>query len=59
MLSDPVRLVIVEFLGLAVSLFTIFGLIVLIIRRLPGKSRARAVTSWMDWVIFFFLPCKS
>ncbi len=57
-LSNPVCLVAVELLGLAVSLFTAFGLIVLVIRRLPGKSRAHAVTSWMDWVLLFFFAVQ-
>lgn len=47
-LSDPTRLVIFELIGLAFSFATAFGLIVLIVRRLPGISRAQAVTSWMD-----------
>jgi nitrate reductase gamma subunit len=47
-LSDPIRLVILELIGLAFSFATAFGLIMLIIRRLPGVSRAQAVTSWMD-----------
>lgn len=58
-LGDPVRLVILELIGLALSLFTAFGLIVLIIRRLPGNSRAHAVTSWMDGVILFLLAVQT
>ena len=57
-LADPIRLVILELLGLALSLFTAFGLIVLIVRRLPGASRAGAVTSWMDWVLLFFFALQ-
>jgi nitrate reductase gamma subunit len=57
-LADPIRLVILELLGLALSLFTVFGLAVLIIRRLPGASRAEAVTSWMDWVLLFFFALQ-
>ncbi len=57
-LSNPIFLVVVELIGLALSLFTAFGLIVLIIRRLPGNSRAHAVTSWMDWVLLFFFAAQ-
>jgi nitrate reductase gamma subunit len=57
-LANPIRLVVLELIGLAVSLYTAFGIIVLIIRRLPGNSRAHAVTSWMDWVLLFFLAVQ-
>jgi nitrate reductase gamma subunit len=55
LLGHGVRLFIAEVIGLALALFTAFGLVVLIIRRLPTDSRARAVTSGMDWVLLFFL----
>lgn len=58
-LADPVRLVILELIGLALSLFTAFGLIVLIVRRLPANSRAHAVTSWMDGVLLFLLAVQT
>ncbi len=54
-LGHGVRLFIAEVIGLALALLTAFGLVVLIIRRLPTDSRARAVTSGMDWVLLFFL----
>ena len=57
-LADPIRLVVLELLGLALSLFTAFGLVVLIVRRLPGAGRAEAVTSWMDWVLLFFFALQ-
>lgn len=58
-LGNPLRLAILELIGLALSLFTAFGLIVLIIRRLPGNSRAHAVTSWMDGVLLFLLAVQT
>jgi nitrate reductase gamma subunit len=58
-LGDPVRLVILELIGLALSIFTLFGLVVLIIRRMPGNSRAHAVTSWMDGVLLFLLAVQT
>lgn len=54
-LGGPMRLAIFELVGLALAFWTIFGLVVLIIRRLPTESRTRAVTSGMDWVLLFFL----
>jgi nitrate reductase gamma subunit len=54
-LSNGTRLFIFEAVGLALALFAALGIIVLIIRRLPTDSRARSVTSGMDWVLLFFL----
>ena len=57
-LANLIRLVVLELIGMAVSLYTAFGMIVLIIRRLPGKSRSHADTSWMDWVLLFFFAAQ-
>ncbi len=54
-LGDGTRLFIFEAVGLALAFFAALGVIVLIIRRLPTNSRARCVTSGMDWVLLFFL----
>lgn len=54
-LGGPARLAVFELAGLALAFWTIFGLVVLIVRRLPTDSRTRAVTSGMDWVLLFFL----
>jgi nitrate reductase gamma subunit len=54
-LGNPVTLVVFELIGMALALFTIFGLIVLIVRRLPLDSLARSVTSKMDWILLLFL----
>ena len=53
-LGNGVRLFIFEAIGLALALFAGVGIILLIIRRLPSDSRARSVTSGMDWVLLFF-----
>lgn len=56
--SDPIRLVILELIGLAFSFTTALGLIVLIGRRLPGVSRAQAVTSWMDVLVLILFAVQ-
>lgn len=53
--ASPLRLLVFEMAGLALALYSLFGLVVLIVRRLPTDSRPRAVTSAMDWVLLFFL----
>lgn len=54
-LGNGTRLFIFEAVGLALAFFAALGIIILIIRRLPTDSRARSVTSGMDWVLLFFL----
>ena len=54
-LGNGTRLFIFEAVGLALALFAALGIVLLIVRRLPTDSRARAVTSGMDWVLLFFL----
>jgi nitrate reductase gamma subunit len=54
-LGNGTRLFVFEAVGLALSFFAALGIIFLIIRRLPTHSRARSVTSGMDWVLLFFL----
>lgn len=54
-LGAPYRLAAIETAGLALAFWTVFGLIVLIIRRLPVGSRPRAVTSAMDWLLLILL----
>jgi nitrate reductase gamma subunit len=57
-LSNPVRLFAFEAAGLALGFYTILGLVLLIWRRLPNRSRARAVTSPMDWIILIVLAIQ-
>jgi len=57
-LGSPARLFTAEAIGLALGFYTMFGLAVLIIRRLPGDSRATAVSSGMDWVLLVFLAIQ-
>ncbi len=54
-LGNGTRLFIFEAIGLALGSFAALGIVILIIRRLPTDSRARSVTSSMDWVLLFFL----
>lgn len=54
-LGNGIRLFVFEAIGLALALFAALGVILLIIRRLPTDSRARAVTSGMDWVLLLVL----
>lgn len=54
-LGDRIRLLVLEFTGMSLALFALFGLVVLIIRRLPSTSLARAVTSRMDGVLLIVL----
>ncbi len=49
------RLFIIEAIGLALAFFAALGIILLILRRLPTESRARSVTSGMDWILLFCL----
>lgn len=54
-LGDPTRLLVLELTGLALGFYCVFGIAVLIARRLPNDSRARAVTSRMDWILLLVL----
>jgi menaquinol-cytochrome c reductase iron-sulfur subunit len=54
-LSDATRLFVLELTGLALGFYCVFGIIVLIARRLPNDYRARAVTSPMDWILLLVL----
>ena len=50
LVGEQVRLYVLELTGWALALGTIFGLTVLIVRRLT-TPRALAVTSWIDWLL--------
>jgi len=52
--SQPVRLIILEITAFAFGLTTLFGAVVLIIRRL-GTKRIWVVTSKMDLLVYFLL----
>lgn len=54
LISEPARLYILEGTGLALALMTIFGIGVLVMRRL-FNPRIFAVTTTMDWVILLVL----
>jgi len=54
-LGNSTRLLVLELTGLALGFYCVFGIVVLIARRLPNNSRARAVTSPMDWILLLVL----
>ncbi len=54
-LGGRIRLLTLELTGIALAFFALFGLIVLIIRRMPMKSLSRSVTSYMDGIMLAFL----
>ncbi len=54
-LGGPVRLAVLELTGMSLGLYTLFGLVILIVRRLPTDSAARKVTSTMDGVLLAVL----
>lgn len=55
LLGGRIRLMVLEFTGMALALYALFGIAVLIVRRLPTDSLVRRVTSRMDGVLLFFL----
>jgi nitrate reductase gamma subunit len=54
-LGAEIRRLVLEVTGMALGLYTLFGLVVLIMRRLTPRSLAQAVTSYMDGVVLFVL----
>ncbi|TAM78756.1 MAG: respiratory nitrate reductase subunit gamma [Acidobacteria bacterium] len=54
-LGGRYRLLTLELTGMALALFALFGLLVLIIRRLPAAWLARRTTSYMDGILLGFL----
>ncbi len=54
-LGARTRLLILELTGMSLGLYTLFGLVVLILRRLPTDSAARMVTSLMDGILLCVL----
>jgi nitrate reductase gamma subunit len=55
LLGGETRRFVLELTGMALGLYTLFGLVVLIVRRLVPKSLAQATTSYMDGVLLFVL----
>lgn len=55
LLGGEIRRLVLELTGMALGLYALFGLIVLIVRRLTPKSLAQAATSYMDGVLLFVL----
>ncbi len=54
LISEPIRLYVLELTGLALALGTVIGLTVLVVRRLV-LNRVRSVTSFMDWLLLVVL----
>ena len=51
-----IRMMVLELTGSGLALLALFGLVVLIIRRLPTKSLARALTTNLDGLLPAVLP---
>jgi nitrate reductase gamma subunit len=54
-LGGGLRLLSIEAVGLALAVYALIGLLVLIVRRLGRRSRARPTTSPMDWILLAVL----
>lgn len=54
-LGIPAVRTVLELAGMALALFAVFGLLTLIVRRLPRRGLARASTSPMDWILLAVL----
>ncbi len=52
--ASPIRLILLELTGMALALFTLVGLLAVIIRRV-SSSKVRVVTSPSDWVLYLLL----
>lgn len=55
LLGSEIRRLVLEVTGMALGLYTLFGLIVLIMRRLAPRSLVQAATTYMDGVVLFVL----
>jgi nitrate reductase gamma subunit len=55
LLGGQIRRLVLELTGMALGLYALFGLIVLMIRRLAPKSLVQATTSYMDGIVLFVL----
>lgn len=55
LLGGEMRRFVLELTGMALGLYTLFGLVALIARRLVPKSLVQATTSYMDGVLLFVL----
>ncbi len=55
LLGGEIRRLVLDVTGMALGLYTFFGLVVLIMRRLAPRSLVQKVTSYMDGVILFAL----
>ncbi len=56
--SHPLRLLVLEVSALAAALLFVFGMVLLIQRRLT-TPRLRVVTTWMDWFVYLMLTWQA
>jgi len=54
LIAEPIRLYVLEVIGLTLALATVLSLIVLIVRRI-AVNRVRSVTTVLDWVLLVVL----
>ncbi len=54
-LGNPAARTVFELAGMAFALFALFGILALIVRRLPRRWLARTSTSAMDWILLAVL----
>jgi len=57
LLAGPTFLFTAELTGMALGLFTIFGIVLLVIRRILA-SKVLVITSVMDWILFALLTAQ-
>jgi nitrate reductase gamma subunit len=54
LLGDPLRLAVLEVVGIALGLWATLAMVLLIVRRLVS-ARLRVVTTWIDWAVLGLL----
>jgi nitrate reductase gamma subunit len=54
-LGNPAARTVLELAGMALAVFAVFGILILIVRRIPRRGLAGASTSPMDWVLLAVL----
>jgi nitrate reductase gamma subunit len=55
LLGGRYRMLVLELTGMGLAIFALFGLLVLILRRLPTRRLPRHTTSYMDGIVLGFL----
>ncbi len=57
-LAGPIRLLVLEGIGLSLGLFSLVGIALLFLRRAAARGRPRDVTSAMDWLLLVCLAAQ-